>query len=60
MRDANLRGETERTFLATGEALLRAHREDPRFDFSATAMEYAKAVETELNALVFPALRREL
>lgn len=46
-----------RTFLATGEALLRAHRDDPRFDFSGPSVEYAKAVETELNALIFPALR---
>lgn len=83
VRDANLRGETERTaadlrdnvlghavwtvletstrtYLATGEAMLRSHRDDPSFDFSARAVEYAKAVETELNALVFPALRTAL
>ena len=42
------------------EAVFRARREDPAFDFSAPAVEYAKAVEVELNALVFPVLRRAL
>lgn len=50
---------TTRNFLASGEAVFRARRDDPRFDFSACAIEYAKAVETELNALIFPLLRRE-
>lgn len=49
-----------RSFLASGEAVFRARRGDPRFDFSGPAIEYAKAVETELNALVFPPLRRVL
>ena len=49
-----------RTFLATAEAVFRARRDDPGFDFSTPAMEYAKAVETELNALIFPALARIL
>lgn len=49
-----------RTFLMAGEAVFRARRDDPTFDFSGPAMEYAKAVETELNALLFPALRRVL
>ena len=49
-----------RGFLASGEAVFRAHRDDPGFDFSGPAIEYAKAVETELNALVFPQLRRVL
>lgn len=47
-----------RTFLAAGEAVYRARRDDPRFDFSGPMVEYAKALETELNALIFPALRR--
>ena len=46
------------TFLASAEAVLRARREDPTFDFAPVAVEYAKAVETELNALLFPLLRR--
>ena len=49
-----------RTFLATAEAVFRARRDDPRFDFSGPAVEYAKAVEMELNTLLFPALRRAL
>lgn len=49
-----------RTFLAAAEAVFRARRTDPDFDFSGSAVEYAKAVETELNALLFPALRRVL
>lgn len=47
-----------RTFLASGEAVFRTRRDDPAFDFSGPAVEYAKAVETELNALLFPALRK--
>lgn len=49
-----------RTFLTTGEATFRARREDPGFDFAGPAVEYCKAVETELNALIFPALARVL
>ncbi|HSW29064.1 MAG TPA: hypothetical protein VLH75_06140 [Longimicrobiales bacterium] len=49
-----------RTFLASAEAVFRARRDDPGFDLSGVAVEYAKAVETELNALVFPALRRAM
>jgi hypothetical protein len=49
-----------RTFLASAEAVFRARREDPGFDFSGPAVEYAKAVETELNHLLLPALRRKL
>jgi hypothetical protein len=49
-----------RTFLAAAEAVFRARSEDPRFDFSGPALSYAKAVETELNALIFPLLRRAL
>jgi hypothetical protein len=49
-----------RSFLASAEAIFRAHRDDPGFDLSGAAVSYAKAVETELNALLFPALRRVL
>jgi hypothetical protein len=49
-----------RSFLASGEATFRARRDDPSYDFSGPAMEYAKAVETELNATLFPGLRRVL
>lgn len=47
-----------RAFLATAEALFRSRREDPVFDFAPVAVEYAKAVEVEVNALIFPAIRR--
>lgn len=47
-------------FLASAEAVFRARRDDPAFDFSACAVEYAKAVETELNAVLFRPLRRRL
>ena len=49
-----------RSFLASAEAVFRSHRDDPGFDLSGSAVSYAKAVETELNALLFPALRRLL
>jgi hypothetical protein len=49
-----------RAFLGSGEAVFRARRSDPGFDFSGPALEYAKTVETELNVLIFPALRRWL
>jgi hypothetical protein len=49
-----------RTFLATAEAVFRPHQDDPRFNFSSPAVEYAKAVEVELNALLFPLLDRTL
>ena len=51
---------SSRTFLTTAEAVFRARRGDPGFDFSGSAVEVTKAVETELNALMFPALRRIL
>ncbi|MFC1791045.1 hypothetical protein ACFL0I_01085 [Gemmatimonadota bacterium] len=47
-----------RTFLASAEAVFRTRKDDPAFDFSGPAVEYAKAVETELNALLFPSLRK--
>ncbi|MHB1168705.1 MAG: hypothetical protein ACYC28_05425 [Longimicrobiales bacterium] len=51
---------TTRTFLASGDAVFRARRDDPAFDFAMAAVEYAKAVETELNALLLPPLRTVL
>jgi hypothetical protein len=48
---------SSRTFLTTSEAVFRARRGDPGFDFSGSALEMTKAVETELNALLFPSLR---
>jgi len=51
---------TTRSFLASAEAVYRARRDDPGFDLSGVAIEYAKAVETELNALLFPAASRAL
>lgn len=39
-----------RTFLATGERLMRDHRRDATFDFSAVLVELAKAVEVQANA----------
>jgi hypothetical protein len=49
-----------RNFLTTAEATYRSRREDPSFDFTGPAMQYAKAIETEMNALLFPRLRRVL
>ena len=49
-----------RSFLASAEAVFRASRDDPGFDFSGASVAYAKAVERELNALLFPALRKLL
>lgn len=49
-----------RSFLASAEAVFRARRDDAGFDLSGAAVSYAKAVETELNALLFPALRKVL
>lgn len=46
-----------RTFLTSAEAVFRSRADDPGFDFSTVAIEYAKSVEVELNALIFPALR---
>jgi len=49
-----------RTFLASAEAVFRARRDDPYFDFSGPVVEYTKAVETEVNAILFPGIRRAL
>ena len=51
---------TTRTFLASADAVYRQRRDDPGFDFSAPAIEYSKAVEAELNALIFPLIREPL
>jgi len=56
----NLMEPATRTFLASAEAVVRTRREDPVFDFGLPAVEYAKAVETETNAVVFPLLRKAL
>ncbi len=48
---------TARGFLATAESVFRLHRDDLHFDFAAAAIEYAKAIEVELNALLRPGLR---
>ena len=50
-RDAQNRGETER--------MMRELRDNLRSRFSGPAVEYAKAAEVELNALIFPSLRQE-
>lgn len=46
-----------RMFLASADAVFRQRRDDPNFDFSGPAIGYAKAVEAELNALLFDAIR---
>jgi hypothetical protein len=46
-----------RTFLASADATFRSRRDDPNFDFSGPAVGYAKAVEAELNALLFGCTR---
>lgn len=51
---------TTRAFLASAESVFRARRDDPGFDLSGAAVEYGKAVEVELNALLFPAVRRAM
>jgi len=56
----NLMEPATRTFLASAEAVVRARREDPVFDFSGPAVEYAKALETEVNAVVLPLVRKAL
>jgi hypothetical protein len=51
---------TARLFLASAEAIYRTRRDDPGFDFTGPALGYAKAVETELNRLLFGVLRKGL
>ena len=38
-----------RTFVATAESLFRAHRRDPAFDFSGVVIDFAKAIELQVN-----------
>ena len=45
-----------RNFLASGEAIFRQHREDSHFDFAPAAVEYAKAIEVEVNRILRPGL----
>lgn len=49
-----------RSFLASAEAVFRARRGDAGFDHSGAAVEYAKAVELEVNRLVSGAAARAL
>jgi len=49
-----------RSFLASAEAVFRARRGDAGFDLSGAAVEYTKAVELEVNRLVFGAAARVL
>jgi hypothetical protein len=49
---------TTRTFLAAAEVMFRSHRDDANFDFAGPAISYAKALEAELNDLVFGRLAR--
>lgn len=49
-----------RSFLASAEAVFRQHRDDLQFDFAPAAVEYAKALEVELNALLRAALSGKL
>jgi hypothetical protein len=49
-----------RTFLASADATFRSRRDDPNFDFSGPAVGYAKAVEAELNALLFGCTREAM
>jgi hypothetical protein len=49
-----------RSFLTSAETVFRERKDEPGFDFSGPAVGYAKAVETELNALIFPALKKAM
>lgn len=53
-------GPTTRAFLASAETVFRQRRDDAGFDLSGAALEYAKAVEVELNGVLFPAIRKSL
>ncbi len=48
---------SSRNFLASGEAIFRSRKDDPRFDFSSVVMEYAKAIKVELNVLLWRRFR---
>jgi hypothetical protein len=45
-----------RNFLASGELVYRRHRDDAQFDFSTAVVEYAKAIEVEVNQILRPGL----
>jgi len=45
-----------RGFVATAEQLFRAHRTDAAFDLSTVVVDFAKAVEVQVNALLRAAL----
>jgi hypothetical protein len=49
-----------RTFLASGDAEVRSRREDHRFDFTGPAVQYAKAMEAEANAVIMGLLHKAL
>jgi hypothetical protein len=46
-----------RSFVATAEAVYRAHRRDAGFDFSGVVVDFAKAFELETNLILRQALR---
>ncbi len=48
-----------RGFIATAEAVFRAHRHDSAFDFSAVILDFSKALEVQVNLLVRAALDGE-
>jgi hypothetical protein len=45
-----------RTFIATAESLFREHRKDPAFDFAPVVIDFAKAIELQVNLLLRSAL----
>lgn len=47
-----------RGFIATAEQLFRAHRHDAAFDLSTVIVDFAKAVELQVNVVVRSALAR--
>ena len=49
--------ESTRHFLATGESVFRAFRNTKEMDFAATAVEFAKGLEVELNTKVINRFR---
>jgi hypothetical protein len=48
---------TTRAFIASAEATFRNRSDDPHYDFTGPAIGYAKAVEAELNTLLFEGVR---
>jgi hypothetical protein len=45
-----------RGFIATAESVFRAHRHDSAFDFSGVILDFAKALELQVNLLLRAAL----